>query len=148
MLMSVINMRLRDEGVKLSELCCCEDVDMDELKLLLCLDSLKDTYTRAELSDMAGLGLAGLTRCLTTLSLKKLLRSKDVLPSDRDYSMFGPRALRFDWLPASEPLMEELRQAEIKFREICRGELDEKDAELLGRLTGITKESAASWLEN
>lgn len=32
MLMSVINMRLRDEGLKLPELCCCEDVDMDELK--------------------------------------------------------------------------------------------------------------------
>ena len=32
MLMSVINMRLRDEGVKLSELCCCEGVDICELK--------------------------------------------------------------------------------------------------------------------
>ena len=124
------------------------DVDMDEIRLLLCLDSLHDTYTRMELADMTGLGITGIARCLTTLAVKKMLRSKDVIPSDRDYSLFGPKAQSFEWLPASEPLMEELREAETKFREICRGELDEKDAELLGRLTGITKESAASWLEN
>ena len=124
------------------------DVDMDELKLLLCLDSLKDTYTRAELSDMTGLGLAGLTRCLTTLSLKKLLRSKDVLPSDRDYSMFGPRALRFDWLPASEPLMEELHAAEAKLRAVCSLDMSEDEKQSLAALMEKVDKASAGWLEN
>ena len=103
------------------------DVDRDEIKLLLCAEKLRDTYTRAELSDMLGFGLGGLTRCLTLLSLKKMIRYKDVVPSDRDYSLFEPKAISIELLPASSPLMEELHEAEDKFRKICLSDLDEEE---------------------
>ena len=103
------------------------DVGSDEIRLLMCIEGLKDTYTRAELADMLDLGFGGLTKCLTTLSLKKLIRYKDVVPSDRDYSLLAPHTLSFEFLPASRPLMEELHGAEDKLKEICLSKLSEAE---------------------
>ena len=109
------------------------DVSLDEIKLLLMLSRLKDIYTRMELADMTGLGITGITRCLTTLSFKKLIRYKDQMPSDRDYSFFGPHTLSIELLSASKPLMEELKKAEEAMEKIYTKDMtdEEKDRFLL-----------------
>ncbi len=123
------------------------DLDMDEIRLLICLRDIKDeSFTRAELGGITDTGVIGITKSLATLSLKKLIRYKDIVPSDRDYSLFGPRLLKAEFLEESIPLMKELDKAMLRFRDVCLSELSEDDRKRLPDMLLSIDEAVTGYL--
>ena len=123
------------------------DLDMDEIRLLLCLRDIKDeSFTRAELGDITDLGTLGITKSLTALSMRKLIRYKENMPSDRDYSLLGPRTMKVDFLKSSDPLMEELDKTLLRFRDICMSALPSDDREKLSGMLRSIDDAVTNYL--
>lgn len=111
------------------------DLSLADTRLLLCLGETASPCSKRDLADRMGETSQGISRRLQKLEAKGCLKVEEALPGRQRGESRKRKRLQITFLPAAEPILQELKQAEREAAELRFAGFTEEEKEIYRRLT-------------
>lgn len=111
------------------------DLSLQDVRLLLCLGKTVSPCSKRDLADRLGESTQGIARRLQKLAARGYLQTEEALPGRQRGDSRKTKRIRITFLPAAEPILQELKQAETEDMELRFSGFTEEEKEVYRKLT-------------
>lgn len=111
------------------------DLSLQDVRLLLCLGKTASPCSKRDLADRLGESSQGIARRLQKLAARGYLQTEEALPGRQRGDSRKTKRIRITFLPAAEPILQELKQAEVEDMELRFSGFTEEEKEVYRKLT-------------